>query len=151
MPTGMGVEGHSGQRQGSQRCWLSWPEGRSTERCSSHGSRRPCLTSETLELCKYLQACWLKQERIHLQCRKTRFDPWVGKIPWRRKWRPTPVFLPGQSHGQRSLAGYSPWVANSRTWLRQLSTHTRRVKSEETYVYLWFILADVWQKFNTTL
>ena len=34
-------------------------------------------------------------------------DLWVGKIPWRRKWQPTPVFLPGESHGQRSLAGYS--------------------------------------------
>ena len=33
----------------------------------------------------------------------------VGKIPWRRAWQPTPVFLPGESHGQRSLAGYSPW------------------------------------------
>ena len=37
-----------------------------------------------------------------------KFDPWVGKIPWRRKWQPTPVFLPGKSHGQRSLVGYSP-------------------------------------------
>ena len=37
------------------------------------------------------------------------FDPWVGKIPWKRKWEPTPVFLPGESHGQRNLAGYSPW------------------------------------------
>jgi len=36
------------------------------------------------------------------------FDPWVGKI-WRRKWQPTPVFLPGEFHGQRSLVGYSPW------------------------------------------
>ena len=36
------------------------------------------------------------------------FDPWVGKIPWRGKWQPTPVFLSGKSHGQRSLAGYSP-------------------------------------------
>ena len=35
-------------------------------------------------------------------------DPWLGKIPWRRKWQPTPVFLPGKSCGQRSLAGYSP-------------------------------------------
>ena len=34
--------------------------------------------------------------------------PWVGKIPWRRKWQPTPVFLPGEFHGQRSLMGYSP-------------------------------------------
>jgi len=35
------------------------------------------------------------------------FDPWVGKIPWRRTWQPTPVFLPGESHAQRRLAGYS--------------------------------------------
>ena len=37
------------------------------------------------------------------------FDPWVGKIPWRRAWQPTPVFLPGESHVQRSLVGCSPW------------------------------------------
>ena len=46
------------------------------------------------------------------QCRRHKthgFNPWVGKIPWRRKWQPTPVFFPGESHGQRSLAGYSPW------------------------------------------
>ena len=36
------------------------------------------------------------------------FNSWVGKIPWRRKWQPTPVFLPGKPHGWRSLAGYSP-------------------------------------------
>ena len=36
------------------------------------------------------------------------FNPWVGKIPWRRVWQATPVFLPGESHGQRSLAGCSP-------------------------------------------
>ena len=40
---------------------------------------------------------------------RPRFNPWVGKISWRREWQPTPVFLPGESHGQRSLAGYSPW------------------------------------------
>ena len=40
---------------------------------------------------------------------KTRFDPWVRKIPWRRKWQPTPGFLPGESHGWRSLEGYSTW------------------------------------------
>ena len=37
------------------------------------------------------------------------FDPWVRKIPWRRKWQPTPVFLAGESLGQRSLVGYRPW------------------------------------------
>ena len=40
--------------------------------------------------------------------RRRGFDPWVETTPWRRKWQPTPVFLPGESHGQRKLAGYSP-------------------------------------------
>ena len=43
------------------------------------------------------------------QSRRPRFHPWVGMISWRRKWQPTPVFLPEEFHGQRSLAGYSPW------------------------------------------
>ena len=43
------------------------------------------------------------------QCTRCRFDPWVGNIPWRRKWQPNPVFLPGKFHGQRSLVSYSPW------------------------------------------
>ena len=40
---------------------------------------------------------------------ETQVRPWIGKIPWRRERQPTPVFLPGKSHGQRCLAGYSPW------------------------------------------
>ena len=51
------------------------------------------------------------------QCRSCRFDPWVEKIPWRMKWQPTPVFLPGKSHGQRSLVSYSPWGRKSWTQL----------------------------------
>ena len=43
-----------------------------------------------------------------LPCRRPGFDSWVGKIPWRRNWQPPPVFLPGESHGQKTLAGYSP-------------------------------------------
>ena len=46
------------------------------------------------------------QRRRH---KRRGFNPWDGKIPWRRAWQPTPVFLPGESHGQRSLAGCSPW------------------------------------------
>ena len=51
---------------------------------------------------------WLSDEECTCQCRKCRrrrFNPWVGKIPWRREWQSTPVFLPGESHRQRSLAG----------------------------------------------
>ena len=44
-----------------------------------------------------------------MRCKRLSFYPWVGKVPWRRKWHPTPVFLPGEFHGQRSLVGYSPW------------------------------------------
>ena len=43
-----------------------------------------------------------------LQCRSHGFNPWVGKIPWSRAWQPTPVLLPGDFHGQRSLEGYGP-------------------------------------------
>ena len=59
----------------------------------------------------YILGCpwWLSGKEPTCQCRKSRFDSWVGKIPWRGKWQPTPVFLPGESHGQRSLVGYSPW------------------------------------------
>ena len=49
-------------------------------------------------------------ERICLQCRRHRFDPWVGKILCPRKWQPVSVFLPGEPHDQRSLAGYSPCI-----------------------------------------
>ena len=54
---------------------------------------------------------WLTGKESACQCRRhrrQRFSPWVRKIPWRRKWQPTPVFLPGKSHGQRSLVGHGP-------------------------------------------
>ena len=69
---------------------------------------------------------------------ETRFDPWVGKIPWRRKWQPTPVFLPGESYGQRSMAGYIVHgVAKSQTRLSDF-TFTRRCQCAmfESLVYL---------------
>jgi len=49
------------------------------------------------------------QSRIGLQRGRVRLSPWVRKIPWRREWQPTPVFLPGEFHGQSSLEGYSSW------------------------------------------
>ena len=55
------------------------------------------------------------------------FNPWVGKVPWRRAWQPTPVFLPGQFHGQRSLAGYSLCgCKESDTTERLTHTHTHK-------------------------
>ena len=52
---------------------------------------------------------WLRGKDSACQCRILRFDPWVGKTPWRTGRLPTPVFLPGEFHGQRSLVGYCPW------------------------------------------
>ena len=57
------------------------------------------------------------------QCRRPRFDPWVGKISWRKAWQTTPVFLPGESHGQRSLAGYSLWDHMELVMTERFSIH----------------------------
>ena len=57
---------------------------------------------------------------VCLQCGRPGFDPWVGKISWRRKWQSTPGLLPGKSHGQRSLVGYSPWAGKESDTTEQL-------------------------------
>ena len=69
--------------------------------------------------------------RICLQYRRPGFDPLVGKIPWRRKWQHTPVFLPGKSHGQRSLVGYSLWGCKELDTTQQLTqTHTKHLSKK---------------------
>ena len=70
---------------------------------------------------------WLKWWRICLQFRRPRLNPWIRKIPWRREWQPTPVFLPGEFHGQRSLMGYSPWDRKELDTTEQLTHATRRL------------------------
>ena len=87
------------------------------------------------------------------QCRgrkRGRFDPCVGKIPWKRTWQPTPVFLPGESHGQRSRAAYTVHgVAKSRTWLKRLSTaqhSTYEDKEEAVPVIDFFGNGRTWSK-----
>ena len=51
---------------------------------------------------------WLSGKESTCQCRRCGLDPWDGRVPWRRKWKSTPVFLPGKSHGQRNLVGCTP-------------------------------------------
>ena len=68
---------------------------------------------------------WLSDKESACRCRRHRrheFNPWVRKIPWRRTWQPAPVFLPGESHGQKSLAGYSPWGRKELDTTERLST-----------------------------
>ena len=61
------------------------------------------------------------------------FDPWVGKIPWRRKWQPTPVFLHREFVGQRSLVGYSPWGCKELDMTEQLTLSLHFLKSRLCY------------------
>ena len=66
---------------------------------------------------------WLSGIESACQCRRRGFDHWVRKSPWRKKWQLTVIFLPGKSHGQRSLAGYSPWgrqELNMTYWLKNI-------------------------------
>ena len=64
------------------------------------------------------------QRRRHRRCR---LDLWVGKIPWKRKWQPTPVFLPGESHRQRCLVGYSPWGHKESDMTYQLNNNNNKI------------------------
>ena len=57
-----------------------------------------------------------------VKSRRLRFDPWVQKIPWRREWQSTPVFLPGEFHGQRGLVGYNPWGCKESDTTEQLNS-----------------------------
>ena len=68
---------------------------------------------------------WLSGRESTCQCRRCRFAPWVRKICWRRKWQPTPVFLPGKSRGQRNLAGYSTWDCEELDMTEQLNNSNR--------------------------
>ena len=77
------------------------------------GVSLPSQMAEQGTICMRTNLCglpwWLSGEESVCQCRRCGLNPWVRKIPWRRKWQPSSVFLPGKSHGQRSLAGYSSW------------------------------------------
>ena len=94
-----------------------------------------------------------KKKKIHLQCRKHRLDPWVGKIPWRRKWQPTPVFLSGKFHGQRSLEGYSPWCCKELDTTERLHfVANKEINSllslipsfsNICYLYLWVLILQI--------
>ena len=66
-------------------------------------------------------------ERICLQCRRPGFHPWVGRIPWRREWQPSPVLLPRETHGQRSLGATVHGFTKTWTQLKRRSTNTQQV------------------------
>ena len=77
------------------------------------------------------------------KCRKGEFDPWVGKIPWRRKWQPTPVLLPGKSHGQSSLVGCGPWGRKKLGMTEHMSNQLPSTGSLVSSRSLFFIVQEV--------
>ena len=85
----------------------------------------------------------------NLQCRSCRsqgFDLWVSKIPWRRKWQPTPVFLPGESHGQRRLAGYNPWGREESDTTEHICTMTTVLFSISSQFQVQWHLISNWNQ-----
>ena len=78
---------------------------------------------------------WFSGKESAYQCRRCRFDPWVGKIPWGRKWQPALVFLPGESHRQKSLVGYSPWSHKEWDMTKHLSTQQALVSLRFSFVF----------------
>ena len=115
-----------------------WERGSHTSRILQGGEDKPLRTgSESPEffVSFSMQIChisglprWRTGKEYACQCRRPKrpgFYPWVGKIPWRRTWQPTPLFLNGKFSGQRSLLGYSPWDHRARHNQAQMhSTHT---------------------------
>ena len=84
---------------------------------------------------------WLSGKESACQCRRHKFDPWVRKIPWRRKWQPTPVFLPGKSHRQRSLVGYTVHgVTRFRHNLVTKQLHKTKIFNASKIVYYLYML-----------
>ena len=78
---------------------------------------------------------WPSSKESACQCRRHKrrgFNPWVGKIPGRRKWKPTPVFLPGKFHGQKNLEGYGPWGCKELDMTKRTHVHTHFHPSAET-------------------
>jgi len=106
--------------------WVMGPQWTGKDMPIQRGKGFPRWQSGKESACQY---------RGHKRCE---VKPWVGKIPWRRKWQPTPVILPEKSHRQRSLAGYSPWGHKESDMTEQLSTvyhtHAKNAATQENIV-----------------
>ena len=99
----------------------------------------PLENSSRYTLCWFILSHWLSwwlsgkefsNEFFH--CRGFGFNPWVGKIPWRRKWQPIPIFLLGKPHGQRRLVSYGPWGCKESDVTYQLNHHHHHLLDEKS-------------------
>ena len=100
----------------------------------------PCLPgmalspAGSLSLPSYWLPRWLSGKESTCQCRRYGFNPWLRKIPWRRKWQPTPIFLPWESHGQGGLVGYSLWGCKESD-TTEVTEHTRMHQGGSGYCF----------------
>ena len=91
-----------------------------------------------------LPRLWEGGKESTCQCRKhkrSELEPWIGKIPWRRKWQPTPIFLLRTLHGQRNLVGYSPCGCKELDTTEWLRTHTHTHTHTHTLKHKWLQIA----------
>ena len=125
-----------------------------THACQSH-PHKPLRVAETVNhernqnyhlvpMRKSFSGCASKKEFTSQSRRLKRqsFDPWTGKIPWRRQWQPTPVFLPGESHGQRSLVGCSPRSYKESDTTEH--THMHVSQEENSHGCRWMCWSNRW-------
>ena len=90
-------------------------------------------------------ACWLRWWRTCLQCGRPKFDPWVRRIPWRREWLPTLVFLPGEFCGQRNLVGHGLWGCRQSGMTECLTLSLCHLSREPVYRT---VLTTVWMSYS---
>ena len=112
-------------------------------------------TSIACHICKEISMAWhickLLGTLVNISWLRCGFDPWVGKVPWRRKWQPAPISLPRESHGWRSLADWSPWGCkelDTTEWHTQVNNKSHLILSGLIASYL---LVLIWESLSTSL
>ena len=106
------------------------------------GNQLRCVCVVCFQALSPLDLCPGGSEVVCLQRGRPGFHPWVRKIPWRRKWHPTPVLSPGESHGRRSLVGCSPWGSKELDTTEQLHflssfLYVSTILSALLWLYVW--------------
>ena len=94
------------------------------------------LSLPEITICPFGLGASVVAQMVKNPMQETRFDAWVGKIPWRRKWQSTPVILPGKSNGQRSLVGYSPWGRKESDTTGWLHFHFTKINESRDNLHL---------------
>ena len=114
---------------------LLFPKFDCQEECNHEQGCTCCISSFCFSVGKE-PACQCRRHRRH------KFDPWVGKMPWKRKWQPSLVFLPRESHRQKSLAGSSPWCLKEPNITQWLNPHHTFLSIPFSFLLFYFFLLE---------